>query len=226
MIRFNNISSRNYNLIMTEHPIVQSSNEKVNMHSVNGRLGSLIEHTGIRDNIKITCTFTTVKGVPFEKIREAKRWLRGTGHLSITDNYDTFYEVQFIECGDMERQYKQHGRFNVVFYCLPYEFTYSGLSYITPGASLHNPYDECMPIYKIAGEGICVLTVNGKSFEMNVGQNVTIDTALMLAYRTDENLNATVKGNYEDLYLKSGNNTISITDGFELIISPRWGYLA
>ena len=196
MIRFNNISSKSYNLIMTEHPIIQSSNEKVNMHSVSGRLGSLIESTGVRDSIKISCTFTTDKGTPFLKIREAKRWLRGQGQLSITDNFETFYEVQYIECGDMERQYKNHGRFTVVFYCIPYEYHYTGQTYITPSDVLYNPYDECMPIYKIEGEGVCVLTVNGHRFEMNVGQDVSIDTDLMFAYRTEENLNTPVKGNY------------------------------
>lgn len=226
MIRFKNISSKNYDLIMTEHPTIQSSNEKVNFYSVCGRHGSLIEHTGARDSIKITCRFTTLNGNPMSKIREAKRWLRGQGQLSLTDNFETCYEVQFIECGDVERQYVEHGSFSVTFYCLPYEYLYSGLTYFVPGNSLFNPYDECMPIYKIVGEGLCDLTVNGKTLQVNVGQDVTIDTALMLAYRTDENLNASVKGNYEDLHLKQGENTISITDGFELTIAPRWGYLA
>ena len=81
----------------------------------------------------------------------------------------------------------------------------------------------CHPIYKISGNGTCILTVNGKNMSATVGQNLTIDTDLMIAYRTDGDINnIAVTGNYEDLWLQEGENTISITSGYDLSIIPNW----
>ena len=72
---------------------------------------------------------------------------------------------------------------------------------------------------------MCTLTVNGNEMTANVGQNLTIDTDLMIAYRQDGTLqNTAVTGDYEDLYLVPGDNVISITSGFDLKIIPNWGY--
>lgn len=224
MIVYNNIYSKQFGIFLEEYPIITASNEKVNFYSVVGRLGQLVEHTKVHENIKISCTFS-IGGINYiPKVRELKKWLKGPGKLSITDVQDTFYEVLYIEYGNIERELKKFGRFSVIFYCIPYEFLYTGQAYFTPGETLYNLYDECSPIYKIVGEGVCVLTVNGNTFEVNVGQDVTIDTARMITYRTNEILNATAKGEYDGLKLKPGENTISITDGFTLTLAPRWGY--
>ena len=88
---------------------------------------------------------------------------------------------------------------------------------------LYNPYALSKPIYMITGEGMCTLTVNGKSVTANVGQNLTINTDLMLAYRKDGTMmNTAVTGDYEDLWLNSGENSITITSGFSLAIIPNW----
>ena len=80
-----------------------------------------------------------------------------------------------------------------------------------------------MPVYKITGNGGCTLTVNGKAMKATVGQNLTINTELMIAYRTDGTLqNGKVTGDYEDLYLLEGENQISITKGFDLKVIPNW----
>ena len=57
---------------------------------------------------------------------------------------------------------------------------------------------------------------------LNVGQNLTIDTDRMIAYRSDGTLNNTqVTGNYEDMYLLNGENEISFSGG-ELKVIPNW----
>lgn len=64
----------------------------------------------------------------------------------------------------------------------------------------------------IKGDANCRLKVNGKYFVVNVGQECTIDTERQIAYKSDGTLvNAYVTGDYEDLYLKTGGNTIEIT---------------
>ena len=70
---------------------------------------------------------------------------------------------------------------------------------------------------------MCTLTVNGNEIKANVGQNLTIDSDLMMAYRKDGIvMNTSVKGDYDGLWLNAGDNTITITDGFELKIQPNW----
>ena len=56
----------------------------------------------------------------------------------------------------------------------------------------------------------------------NVAENLTIDTDRMIAYRSDGTLsNTKVSGNYEDLYLKPGENKIEFTGG-TLAVVPNW----
>ena len=99
----------------------------------------------------------------------------------------------------------------------------SGLQELDPEEEIFNYGEVSHPIYKITGNGDCTLTVNGKTMQATVGQNLTIDTDLMIAYREDgEMKNATVTGNYEDLYLQEGDNEVSITAGFGLKIIPNW----
>ena len=40
----------------------------------------------------------------------------------------------------------------------------------------YNPYDMSKPEYKITGEGLCTLTVNGKTMKANVGQSLCCPT--------------------------------------------------
>ena len=91
--------------------------------------------------------------------------------------------------------------------CDPFTYIESGtLEYNAQDLKL-NPYDISKPVYKITGEGVCTLTVNGNEMTANVGQNLTIDTDLMIAYREDGILqNTAVTGEYENMYLKAGEN--------------------
>ncbi len=104
-----------------------------------------------------------------------------------------------------------------------------GLQYLLSGQMEYtshdvewNPYLECHPVYKITAEGMCTLSVNGKTMMANVSQNLIIDTDRMIAFRSDGTLNNTkVSGNYEDLYLKPGQNKIECVGG-ELSVIPNW----
>ena len=65
--------------------------------------------------------------------------------------------------------------------------------------------------------------MNGNVFTADVGQNVTIDTDRMIAYREDgELVNTSVTGDYEVLYLQHGKNTLSATSGFTVQVIPGW----
>ena len=76
---------------------------------------------------------------------------------------------------------------------------------------------------KITGTGACTLTVNGKTMQATVNQDLTINTDRMISYNSQgASQNTLVTGDYEDLYLQPGDNTISITNRFTLQIIPEW----
>ncbi len=56
----------------------------------------------------------------------------------------------------------------------------------------------------------------------NVGQNLTIDTDRMVAYREDEPGDTAVTGDYEDLYIPQGDVEILVSAGFDLQVTPNW----
>ena len=59
-----------------------------------------------------------------------------------------------------------------------------------------------------------------------VADKVVIDTDRMLAYRQDGSMqNTDAAGDYEDLYLQHGTNTLSVSMGFEAYIKPKWRVL-
>lgn len=175
--------------------------------------------------IEVTFTFHTKPERFAEVFRNAKRWLlsKGEKRLKFTDDPDYFYQVRYVSVGVNERTARVIGEFTATFVC-------HGCQYLVEGAReqgiedvRYNPYFIAHPIYKIAGEGVCYLKVNGNVMKANVGQNLTIDTERMIAYRKDGTMaNTKVSGSYEEMYLLEGENEVSITEGFDLKIIPNW----
>ncbi len=222
-IRYNGDTGEKYGVSLYDYPEFSGGERKYDVFAATGRLGEVIGLDNYTSNLKISCTLSLLSQHFWSDIRKLKRWLTGTGELAFTDDLEVFYKVKKIDYGNIDRELKNYGRFTVIFTCIPYEFTVDGQNAVSKVP--YNSYCESRPTYKIIGEGLCTLTVNGKTMTANVGQNLTIDTELMLAYRQDgKQQNTSVAGNYEDLYLKPGNNDISITNNFQLSIIPNWGY--
>lgn len=199
--------------------------EKIEYISVAGRDSTLTEKTGEWADIEISiqCGFRENRNFWNAKAREVRRWLSGSGNLSFADSTESFWRVKDVELDEITRTIKRFGNFEVTFICDPFEYIKEGRKERELKEAKYNPYDISQPVYKITGNGTCILTVNGKTMKATVGQNLTIDTERMLAYRTDGTLmNTSVTGDYEDLYLQAGENEISITSGFGLKIIPNW----
>lgn len=210
-------------------PEIKSANEKYTQTNIPGRVGSLVTSNGSVQNIEIKCTLSIVNKRFLSTLRNLKEWLLGHGKLSFTETPDSYYEVLWVDHGDIARQVRKYGQFTVTFICIPYEFEITGKeSYTLPSSGiLNNSFQESMPVYKITGEGMCTLSVNGNEMTANVGQNLTIDTRRMSAYRTDGTvMNTSVTGDYDKLHLLHGSNEISVSSGFQLEVIPYWGWKA
>ena len=224
-IQYKERTSNSFGVFLYDYPEFSGAEKNYDEQSVAGRLGNLVGKDISKGNLEINCTFSVLHPSFMAEIREIKRWLSGTGELVLSDSPAIYYEVNKVNYGSIERELRHYGRFAATFICKPFEYLVEGKRECDTKEVLFNPYCVCRPIYKIKGEGICTLTVNGNTMSANIGQNLTIDTERMMAYRTDGELqNTSVTGEYESMYLKEGENEITITDGFDMKIIPNWGY--
>ena len=224
-IEFNKNTNRDFDLLATR-PNMPCTSFKKEFINIPGRDGSLCINSKQIEDISISIKFHFVCGRNEwqEKFRLAKKWLLSGGkELVFDDDRGYFYKVKNVTIGTAERKVKQVGEFEVQFLCDGAQYLEDGKYEIECSKVGYNPGIFSKPIYKITGEGVCTLSVNDKSMIANVSGNIIIDTELMLAYREDgTSQNTAVKGNYEELYLQEGDNVITVSEGFECKVIPRW----
>ena len=223
-LEFNGYTGQQYGLLFYDYPVISPGKKRYDTYSVPGMQGALISESNGRENATIQCTFAVLSNRLHEVCRELGKWFDSGGTLKFSDSADAFYEVLMTDIGNMERELFRYGRYTVTFTVFPYEFMEDGQE-VVEGKAVYNPYQLCMPLYEIEGEGSCTLKVNGNIMTANVGQNLVIDSRLMIAYRNDGIKQSTmVCGEYEGLWMSAGENIIEVTNGFKLRVKPRWGY--
>lgn len=226
-IQFNNVRGSELGIYMKEKPSLPAALEKVEQVSIPGRDGNLLVRKGVYESTTIPVDFNYIG--PEEKWgerwRNAKKWLSSMDvELKFTDDPDVFYKISHVIVSENAKRGNRIGNFSASF------ITKDGLSYLESGKDaidikeiLINPGIVSKPLYTITGEGMCTLTVNGKSLIANVSGDLSIDTEKMICYRSDgTSQNTAVSGDYEGLFLQESENTISITEGFECKVVPRW----
>ncbi len=159
-----------------------------------------------------------------KKWRSIKKWIfKEHDYLSFSDDGEYVYKIKKIEISENERRIKQSGEFTITFTCEAYSYLKEGIKEKNINDVLQNDYEISCPIYKVKGNGTCVLNVNGHQVSVIVDKSFNIDTQRQIAYNDQLNsLNDKILVDYEDLYLIEGLNAISISNGFELKIIPNW----
>lgn len=224
-VSFNGSRCEDYRIHPVTRPDIPAPQRDMELLAIPGRSGILTKDNKRYDPIEISVEFNFYSKPDkwSETFRNAKRWLSGSGELEFSDDPDYFYKVYYAEIGDSEREMKRIGRFKANFTCDPFMYLRAGKREYDRAEVQYNPYSTAHPVYKISGEGVCYLTVNGQAMRANIGQNLTIDTERMIAYRMDGTMqNTAVSGDYEDLYLLEGENQIAVTSGFSLKVIPNW----
>lgn len=218
-------NSKDYKLKFLAFPTISYGSEVVEEKTIPGRVGTLNVKTGRYTDTVISnqLEFEAESIGKYHSHAEAVRaWLLSSEKLVYTDMEDKFFVVKKVEISDIKRRYGIYGELTVVFTCSPSTLLKDGQYEYEPG-TIYNPKSWAQPIYKLYGSGTCTLTVNGATMTANVTDNLIIDTERMIAYKADGTLaNTAVKGDYEDLYLQPGENTVSVTDGFTCKIIPNW----
>ncbi|WP_317347224.1 hypothetical protein [Blautia argi] len=224
---FNQRTSESQGIYVQSRPEIPGKKKKLSFLEIGGRDEMLSVGSSIYENCEITleCSYRTEPDNWNRKRRQIGQWLRGSGELILSDDPEVLWKVKDVQVTKFERPLRKHGIFDVKFVCSPFEYLVEGQSFKTMQEVLFNPGGLSKPEYKISGEGICTITVNGKAMKANIGQNLTINTELMLAYQEDGTMmNSSVTGEYRDLYLKPGENTISVSPGFSITVKPNWRY--
>lgn len=227
-IMYNGDTGVKYGIIPARRPSVPAPEIRATETEIPGMDGVLIENDNTYAPITIPVEFNFL--VPADKwmdaYRKAKRWLTGSGWLILGDDQEYMYKVYYCKITDTERTSRRLGNFTAEFTCYPYTFISSGQREYEIRDVGYNPYMISHPIYIITGSGACTLTVNGKSMKGTINQGITIDTDRMIAYNSQiVNQSNLLSGNYEDLYLLEGDNTISVSSGFSVKIIPNWRVL-
>lgn len=227
-VDYNGENCLKFGIFPVRRPSIPAPERNVTETTIPGRDGAIIESDGSYKPITISVEFNFMDAPERvnERYRKFKKWIMGTGNtgiLKFSDDASVFYRVLYTKISGVERTSKRIGTFTADFICDPYTYAASGTQRISDYEKIYNPYSVSHPEFLIEGEGNCTLTVNGKTVTANVGQNLTINTDLMLAYREDGELqNTAISGDYSSLYLLEGENEISITDGFGLEVIPNW----
>lgn len=210
---FNGDRSLELNLYLEKYPSIPISNEDYEEVPVEGRNGKLIINKGTYPDKKIPFAFTILSPIieiDFERVYE---WL-----TEIEDNRlifgrnDRCYKVKKVIFGDIQKEFRTIGEFNVTFLCEPFtqdlnsevhEITNSGFTLYYAGNA---PGDTLIKVY---GNGNIQLTINGETMQINnVTDYVEIDSDLMQVRNQD----GTSKDNDtlgDFIMLEKGGNTIS-----------------
>lgn len=219
---FNSNRSLNLNLFLENYPSIPITNEDYEEIQIEGRSGNLIINKGTYPDKKIPFIFTILSpriDIDFEKIYE---WL-----TEIEDNRlifgrsDRCYKVKKVIFGNIQKEFRSIGEFDVTFLCEPFaqdltktvhEITSSGFKINYNGNA---PGDTLIKIY---GNGNIQLTVNDETMQINnVTDYVEIDSNLLQVRNKD----GTSKDNDtlgDFVLFTKGENIISYTGSVAKVI--------
>lgn len=215
---FKNRISKDYNIIVNKLPPIHSISNKVEHLDIPGRSGYLTIDENKRETIEKEVVITVF---PDDHLEQIKRWLKGDGRITFSNEPDVFY------IGRVESVRKFEGATNekvstITFKCQPWAYLFSGDNKITidtKNTKIINNEEESKPLIKAFGSGKIDLFINSNKYVLDIVNEITIDSELMESW--EDNNAKPIKGGFPSL--KSGENNIywdGIVSKIEVI--PRW----
>lgn len=187
---FNGNKSLNLNLFLENYPSIPIANEEYEEVLVEGRNGKLIINKGTYPDKKIPFTFTILSPrieIDFERVYE---WL-----TEIEDNRlifgrrDRCYKVKKVIFGDIQKEFRSIGEFDVTFLCEPFLQDLDKTTHEITTSGFKINYDGNAPgdtLIKVYGSGNIQLTINGETMQINnVTDYVEIDSDLLQVRNQD-----------------------------------------
>lgn len=225
-IIYNNKNSQDdLGLSIEKRPNIPFPQKRIERFSVPGRNGSITIAEGTYEDIPIEFLVGFMDYNFFDKLRPVKEWIlvMKDYHLTFSDDVYNFYKVKSVEVGDIERELRRFGKFNLQFLCDPFLYSYEGEKPIEIlwNTTLYNDGYESNPYIKIYGNGNVSININDNLITLNnIVDFVEIDTESMNCFKGNILKNNTMMGDFP--VLKGGENTISFTGATKLEITPNW----
>lgn len=226
-IIIDNVSASSHDLFIVSRVDIPAPEKNIQAISILGRHGDLIKEYGFLDRT-ITVNFnfkirSSEDSMP-KKIREINSWLINAKTITFTDDKEVYYKVKAVNIGDIVRDLRVLGSFNITFTIEP--FSYLATSFpikLTAGTKLTNlgTY-ESEPYIKITGSGNVTLNINNKELQLKaVDGYIEIDSEAKETHKNYESMNHKKVGDYP--VFQVGQNSISWTGTVTSVeIEPRW----
>ena len=202
-------------LLIQKLPPISKPKMRTQVEEIDGRAGDIITQLGFSAYDKIV--EIGLYGV-FD-IDDVITYFNGSGQVIFSNEPDKYYNYQILEQIDYERLIRFRTA-KVKLHVQP--FKYSSVEATKVYTVFQNNQISVQnngnyfskPVITIKGSGTINLNVNGYQvlvIDLSTNDEIVIDTANMEAYNpTNQNLmNRYVTGDYNNLYLNVGTNTIS-----------------
>lgn len=187
---FNGNKSLNLNLFLENYPSIPIANEEYEEVLVEGRNGKLIINKGTYPDKKIPFTFTILSPrieIDFVRVYE---WLTEIeDDRLIFGRDDRCYKVKKVIFGDIQKEFRSIGEFDVTFLCEPFLQDIDKTTHEITTSGFKINYDGNAPgdtLIKVYGSGNIQLTINGETMQINnVTDYVEIDSDLLQVRNQD-----------------------------------------
>lgn len=210
-------------LLIQSLPMISKPLMRTTIEEIDGRDGDIVTKLGYSAYDKVM----RIGLFGDYDIDEIIKFFDSEGTVIFSDEPDKFYRFQILNQIDFERllRFKQA---EVVFHVQPFKFSAVDdvLTYSATGLSSISLFNRgnvySRPRLTITGSGSVALSINNTQIlTMTLSEYITIDGEEMNAYKGATLANRSVSGDYNNLRLNSGVNTLSWTGTVSQIIAEK-----
>lgn len=220
-IYFNTNTSLDMHIYLEKYPSIPVANEDYEEVLVEGRSGSLIINKGTYPDKKIPLTFTLLHKDIYVKFDKIYEWLTNiVDNRLVCSRKDRCYRVKKILFGNIEKEFRTIGEFEVIFICEPFSEDLDQTIYEITTNNFKFNYDGNAPadtLIKVYGSGNVQLTIDNETMQINnVTDYIEIDSNLLQVRNQDGTSKDDDLGDF--ILLEKGEHTISYTGTVTKII--------
>lgn len=234
MIEWNGIRSDALNVIVEQYPHRTFPKKKINVYSVPGRTGDIIDDEQAFENYtqeyNIFIEGDEIRNLPLRSRAIANWLMEPNGYAVLRDSYDTnsFRYAYFEGPMDIETWFNIHGQATISFVCDPHRYLDDGQRSIevTGNETISNPtVFISKPLIEIIGTtgSSGTFFIGDKGVAVNeIIPGMKIDCLTGQCYNSGGSLNDRILCTDFPEFAK-GNNAITMSGSItKLVITPRW----
>lgn len=234
MIEWNGIRSDALNVIVEQYPHRTFAKKKINVYSVPGRTGDIVDDEQAFENYtqeyNVFIEGDEVTNLPLRSRAIANWLMEPNGYAVLRDSYDinSFRYAYFEGPMDIETWFNIHGQATISFVCDPHRYLDDGQKntvFNDTGYIINPTSFIAKPLISISGEinGSGIVIVGNKGITVNeIIPGMTVDCLTGQCYNVAGSLNDRILCR-DFPVLERGSNLINFDgDITSVSITPRW----